>query len=107
LGVALKRSRTPGKTLPLELPRLWAALYETGAALGPAVPVPLAAQRQLVTADVLAGVLYPAAVYDLDYTRTDRFVTNLVHRLTGCTKGSSATLLSAVRDRHGAQQVHR
>jgi hypothetical protein len=32
LGVALKRSRTPGKTLPLKLPRLWAALYKTGAA---------------------------------------------------------------------------
>jgi hypothetical protein len=93
LGVALKRSRTPGKTLPLELPRLWAALYKTGPALSPAVPVPLAAQLQLVTTDVLAGVLYPAAVRDPDYTRTDRFVTNLVRRLTGCAKGSSATFL--------------
>jgi hypothetical protein len=93
LGVATKRSRTPGKTLPLELPRLWAALYKTGAALSPAVPVPLAAQLQLVTADVLAGVLYPAAVHDLDYTRTDRFVTNLIRRLAGCAKGSSAAFL--------------
>jgi hypothetical protein len=38
-------------------------------------------------------VLYPAAVRDLDYTTTDRFVTNLVRRLTGCAKGSSATFL--------------
>jgi hypothetical protein len=93
LGVALKRSRTPGKTLPLELPRLWAALYKTGAALSPAVPVPLAAQLQLVTTGVVAGVLFPAAVHDPDYTMTDRFVTNLVRRLTDCAKGSSATFL--------------
>jgi hypothetical protein len=32
-------------------------------------------------------------VHDLNYTRTDRFVTNLVRRLTGCDKGSSATFL--------------
>jgi hypothetical protein len=93
LGVALKRSRTPGKTLPLELPRLWAPLYKTGAALSPAVPVPRAAQLQLTTAGVLAGVLYPAAVHDLDYTGVDRFVASLTRRLTGCAKGSSATTL--------------
>jgi hypothetical protein len=93
LGVALKRSRTASQTLPLELPRLWAALYKTGAALSPAVPVPLAAQLQLTTADVLAGVLYPAAVHGLDHTGTDRFVANLVRRLAGCAKGSSATFL--------------
>jgi hypothetical protein len=101
LGVALKRSRTPGKTLPLELPRLWATLYETGAAVSLAVPVPLAAQLQLTTAGVLAGVLYPAAVRNLDYTGTDRFVTSLTRRLTGCAKGSQCHV-SAVRDRHGA-----
>jgi hypothetical protein len=94
LSVALERSRTPGKTLPLELPRLWAALYETGSALSPAVPFhSRPSQLQLVTTGALAGVLYPAAVHDLDYTRVDCFVTSLVRRLAGCAKGSSATFL--------------
>jgi hypothetical protein len=106
LGVALKRSRTPGKTLPLELLRLWAALYKTGAALSPAVPVPLAAQLQLTTTDVLAGVLLPRGG-----TRPGLHQGwSLRHE-----PGPPADRLRqgvqrhvpAVRDRHGAQQVRR
>jgi hypothetical protein len=121
LGVALKGRRTPDETLPLKLPRVWASLYKTGAALSPgvplfvsgqsvtkkesaspAVPVPLAAQLPLVVTDALC----PAAVRDLDYTRVDRFVANLVRRLTGCDKGPRATCLQ-VRDGRVAQQVLR
>jgi endonuclease/exonuclease/phosphatase family metal-dependent hydrolase len=93
LGVALKRSRLPTTRLPLELPRAWASLYKAGAALSPVVPVPLAAQLRLIVTDVLAGVMYPAAVQDLDYMRIDTFVMSLIRRLTGCAAGSSATLL--------------
>jgi hypothetical protein len=71
----------------------WVSLYKTGAALSPAVPVPLAAQVQLTTADVLAGVPYPAAVHDLDCTGVDRFLASLTRRLAGCDKGSSAAFL--------------
>jgi hypothetical protein len=77
LGVALKRSRLPTTRLPLELPRAWASLYKAGAALSPVVPVPLAAQLRLIVTDVLAGVVYPAAVQDLDYKRVDTFAVSL------------------------------
>lgn len=93
LGVPLRRTRDPTNKLPLELPRAWASLYRAGAAFNPAVPVPLAAQLQLIVSDVLAGVMYPAAVHDLDYARIDSFVTSLLRRLTGCEVGSSATFL--------------
>jgi hypothetical protein len=56
------------------------------------VPVRLALQLKLTVSDVLAGVVYPAAVHDLDYTRVNAFATPL-RRLTGCETGSSATFL--------------
>jgi hypothetical protein len=93
LGVPLRRTRSPSHKLPLEVSRAWASLYRAGAAFNPVVPVPLALQLKLIVSDVLAGVMYPAAVHDLDYTRIDTFVTSLLRRLTGCEAGSSATLL--------------
>lgn len=93
LGVPLRLRRTPSDSLPLELPRAWAALHKAGLALSPYAPIPLKAQLKLIHSDVLAGVLYPAAVQDLDYKRIDVFVNTLLRRLTGCAPGSSATFL--------------
>lgn len=93
LGVPIRKGRAPSSSLPFELPRAWAALHNAGAALTPAVPAPLSSQLKMVNSDVLAGVLYPAAVHDLDYGRIDRFVNSLLRRLTGCERGSSATFL--------------
>jgi hypothetical protein len=93
LGVPIKRGRVPSKSLPLELPRAWAALYRAGAALNPAAPVPLALQVKMINGEVLAGVMYPAAVHDLDYRKIDRFVNSLLRRLTRCQTGCSATFL--------------
>jgi hypothetical protein len=93
LGVPIRRSRGASNALPLELPRAWAALHKAGLALSPHAPIPLEAQLRLINSDVLAGVMYPAAVHDLDYVRIDAFVNSLLRRLTGCAAGTSATFL--------------
>ena len=53
----------------------------------------LDAQLKLINSDVLAGVIYPAAVHDLEYHQIDVFVNTLLRRLIGCASGSSATFL--------------
>lgn len=93
LGVPVKNNRSRSNSLPLELPRAWAALHQAGLALNPHAPVPLDAQLKLINSDVLAGVMYPAAVHDLEYHQIDVFVNTLLRRLIGCASGSSATFL--------------
>jgi hypothetical protein len=93
LGVPIKLGRRASTKLPVELPKLWAALYRAGAALNPKVPIPLTAQLRIINSEVLAGAMYPAAVHDLDYVSIDRFVNSLLRRLTGCEPRTSATFL--------------
>jgi hypothetical protein len=47
---------------------------------------------------VLAGVLYPAAVHDLDYTRVDRFVTNLCCKTVRLLFGTVVTAYDRERE---------
>ena len=93
LGVQIAKTSSAATRATMDAASAWKAYGRIKAAMDASLPLPLDVQLNLIETDILAKVLYPAAVQDLDYATIDRFVNRLLRKLTNVPWHTSATLL--------------
>ena len=93
LGVQIAKTSSAAARATMDAASAWKAYGRIKTAMDASLPLPLDVQLNLIETDILAKILYPAAVQDLQYATIDRFVNRLLRKLTNVPWHTSATLL--------------
>lgn len=91
LGIYLYETQRKRVSFPRDT--LWAKLLRYRHVLSPKSGLPLNQQRAVLESIVLSTALYPAALFDLEYSKIDTFMNKEMQLMTGISKKYSSTFL--------------